>query len=198
MQDKVIHSNALKLDDLLAAPFLAAARADAQMSQEQLQQIINTCFESHTREDGTEVKKPIHVDMVLERKVIVPSEDAKKEVEQQTSQMVLSVPLLTLLPMSSLSITKVSLDYSLEIVSQLGKKSTNTKQASQTSNGSSGAVKPSIRATVANKSKQNSSQTEQSSTKSQLDVTMEASQTPLPEGVKILVEAFSKSLNTSK
>jgi len=200
MSDKLLNTNSMSLEALLAAPFVAAAKANAYMSHEQFEQLMGTCFTTTTDKEGNKKQSPIYIDMVLERKVILPSEDAEKDIKFDSEVMTLSVPMLTLLPLSSLNITNIDLDYSLEIVTQQNRSVTrNSKSKNQSKNETSQSNNnaPLLNAAVSNKSTQ-SEGSQQSSNKSLLHVKMKASQTPLPEGMKVLIEAFSKNLNVSK
>ena len=97
------------IETILAAPLLAAVRANNLMAREQSSLILDTAF---YEEQG--VYKPVMINLSFTRRTLKPGGDTGSDGTVEIP-MVVRVPLLTLLPMSALGVEKVDISYKLNI-----------------------------------------------------------------------------------
>lgn len=101
-----------RLTDLVSAPLIAAAEANAKMSQAQVDFLLECCF---TKNGDSYAPKMIQLE--LTRGVITPA--APGEIDQAT-QMVdattsFNLPLLTIVPLNSLAVNNVDVNFEMDI-----------------------------------------------------------------------------------
>lgn len=188
MADKTDSNNlgqGIAIEELLAAPFVAAASANTAMANKQTAFLMDTCFESVDKDDG-ESYVPKMVTLTLMRNVLTDRSDRDGKPIMEKYQVDFQVPILTLVPLNSLSVTDVNVKFELEIVSQAG-------NGSAQSNKNSEDVQ--LRGTVGVDSKNSNQYSRRNAAK--LSVEMNAGTIPLPLGLTTLLELYSKNINTT-
>ena len=125
---KKIYSG-ISIDQLLAAPLVAAANANFSMAKKQTVFLMESCFDrkniSNKDEDEDEddevqdyVYYPKMVTLSMTKNVIKPGIDNNKKPKMEQISTNFEVPILTLIPFNSLSLTDISVNLDLEIISQ--------------------------------------------------------------------------------
>lgn len=186
---------------LIAGPLVAAAEANNQMAVSQLDFMLKTCFESADEKDA-EVKqgkignvKPIMINMEMTRGVI---DGSKSPPDITQAKSVITLPLLTLLPINSLAVDDVNVDFTMEVKSSSSKEKSSS-QSSDTNVDASLTVSlfiVDIKASVSHHSSSQSSDKQhyQNSQNSTYNVKVHAGQLPLPPGITSVIQAYSQNI----
>jgi hypothetical protein len=149
---------------LIAAPLTAVSKANMSMLSGQANFILSKCF---SNEDGT--YQPIMVNMTISR-----------QSDDQMDTLSFKVPLLSLLPLNNLAVEEAKLNFSLDI----------TTVSSYTTGD---AMAPTARKSVLNgRIVRENSKEEKSS--AHLTVELNAKSIPLPNGLKTLIDLYSKAI----
>ena len=98
----------LNIESIIGAPLVAASKANVMMLTGQARFLLDYCFE---QEAGNDLRRPVMVSMVLRESSI----DGDGIVS--VNEIIFQVPLLCLLPLNSLAIDNVNVDFDLEITS---------------------------------------------------------------------------------
>lgn len=156
----------INLDSIISAPMVAVSKANSIMLSGQSEFILNYCFNKLTASDNS---------ITYEPKMIVLS--VKKRAEEVSF---IDIPLLTLLPINSLAIDKMKVEFNMEITSISSYKAdreNSLERKAQLSGKLSGDKKNSGNAINSNKN---------------LSVFVEASKLPLPNGLLNIIDMYSK------
>ncbi|WP_379963277.1 DUF2589 domain-containing protein [Epilithonimonas sp. UC225_85] len=102
-QEQYNHKAAL-IEDLLAAPFIAAANANSKMAQEQVKFLMETCFDA--KDDSF---SPKMVSLTIRK-------NSKSETEPD-ELISFELPLITIIPFNSLCVKDINVKFDMEIVS---------------------------------------------------------------------------------
>ena len=175
----------IAIEELLAAPFVAAASANSAMANKQTTFLMETCFESVEKEGG-DTYVPKMVTLTLMRNVLTERTDRNGNPIMKKYQVDFQVPILTLVPLNSLSVTDVKVKFELEIVSQAGNNANQSKKKSDDVQ---------LRGTVGIDSKNSNQYSRRNAAK--LSVEMNAGTIPLPVGLTSILELYSKNISTT-
>lgn len=184
----------LPMKSLIGAPLNAAAEANAMMGKAQTQYLLSTCFEEAA--EGAP-RSPIMIIMEITRSVIKADGTPGASV---TTQM--NLPILTILPLNSLAVDDVSVDFEMEVKSSFS----NDKETSQESEVVAEAgfeakigygcfsaeVHGSVKSTTKSASSDKSHYEKSNSAK--YTVHVHAGQLPLPQGVTTIIDAYTKAI----
>lgn len=200
----------LPMDSLIGGPLNAAAKANAAMALTQTTFMLDTCFtkEELTPASGSQAAvynyKPIMIKMSLTRGVITPP-DPSVQGSTTTVQPVetkFDLPLITIIPLNSLAVDNVDITFDMEVKSSYGEEQSQesrTKVAAEASFEAkigygpfSATVKGS--ASYDKEDKSSSSSHYEKSNSAKYHVGVHAAQLPMPKGVNIIIEAFSKAI----
>ncbi|WP_409425022.1 MULTISPECIES: DUF2589 domain-containing protein [unclassified Pseudoalteromonas] len=189
----------LPMKSLIGAPLNAAADANANMAISQTRFLLETCFQPLSKDDKTSgIRKPIMVKLEVTRPVI--NEKTGKALEPATST--LNLPLLTILPLNSLAVKNVDVNFEMEVKSSFSHDTeTSSSQNKETSGsfeagfsymGFSAKVEGSVKST----SQSSSSDKEhyEKSNSAKYTVAVNAGQLPLPEGVTTIIQAYTAAI----
>jgi Protein of unknown function (DUF2589). len=200
----------LPMDALIGGPLKAAAEANAMMAVTQTEFILNTCFTKIPVEPATTPEsytyQAIMVTMSLKRGVIVPLDPTKPFDEQESTIDVVTttfeLPILTLIPINSLGVDSVDIKFDMEVKSSFSD-TTNEETANQMALASSfeakvgyGIFSASVTGSASYDSQSSSSRNThyEKSNSAQYSVAVHAGQLPIPEGVAIIIKAFSNAI----
>ena len=175
--------------DLIGAPLTAAASANSKMLKLQTAYLFETCF---VKKDDDSFE-PVMIEMSIFRSSVDSSDRENPTLKNYSAKF--KVPLLTLIPINSLAVDSVDINFSLEIVSQKEVSSdqtiegetnlTNTKKSEQKKTELSGRVSYDSK----------DIKKEKSHNSSKLDVKMQAKSLPLPLGITTLIDLYVKTIN---
>lgn len=175
--------------EIIGAPLIAASKANAAMAREQVEFLLKYGF---IFEEGNYT--PRMITMSITRSFMEPqgNEEGGKALENATA--IFEIPLITLLPLSSLAVEKITLDFDFEVTSEI-----NESNSGSVDNNGESKRKPGLRlrgrvgnSGLETKSKGRSQYTKQS--KSLFKVSVITGTLPLPTGVKMMLDLYSKAL----
>ena len=183
---KPTFDNQIDIEALISAPLVAASKANVIMLTGQTRFVLEYCFKKDDK--GTYV--PIIIEMVMSKGVLDEEEsEANPGNTIKTIKKVelnFGVPLLCLLPINSLAINKVTVDFDMEITSANVWESITTNDSDKKITRKQVALKGKIKSEDKSQYK--------SSMSSKMKVNIDASPLPLPLGLLSIMELYSKSI----
>ncbi|MBX7155332.1 MAG: DUF2589 domain-containing protein [Candidatus Kapaibacterium sp.] len=189
----------LPMDDLIGAPLNAAAKANAAMALTQTQFMLNTCFSyDATNKNYT----PIMIKMSLTRGVLVPGAKPEDPPTMSTFETKFDLPILTIIPLNSLAVDEVDINFEMEVKSSYGEE-TSKKQETEVAVSTEwevkagwGPISASIKGNASYDSKDSSSFNShyEKSNSAKYTVHVHAGQLPLPKGVDTIITAFTLAI----
>lgn len=187
------YHSGISIDQLLAAPLVAAANANSSMAKKQTVFLMESCFDRYSNsedEDEEEIEEFIYhpkmVTLSMTKNIIVAGTEKYKKPKMNQISTNFQVPILTLIPFNSLSLTDLTVNLDLEIVSQkFRKKSDNGKVIASDGVELSGAV-----------SYKTLGKKQYSRKYSTLSVEMNAGSIPLPVGFTTILDLYTKNINS--
>ncbi|RAJ26921.1 DUF2589 domain-containing protein [Pedobacter cryoconitis] len=156
-----------KLSGLITEPLIAAIAANSKMAKAQTDFMLETCF---TKDDAGQYK-PVMIEMTLTRGVITPGTTENPESTIQNSDTRFSIPLLAIVPLNSLAVNEITLNFDVEIKGVVNEGDKGGEELYGLVSGEKIAGKPI------------------------LSFAIHTAQLPLPRGVNMLIEAFSQSIS---
>ena len=198
-QDLIPQVNSeVSIDAMISAPLVAASKANAEMVLGQTNFLLRNCFAQVKVSPATEsmpaVYKydPIMIQMSLTRSVIDTNKLPSDEEYMKIETMDFSIPLLCIIPINSLAIDNVTVDFDMEVtsISTWEIKSDDLKNGNRVLNKQAqlnGKISSDPKTTGDNQYKKQSS--------SRLKVHINASPLPLPLGVLSILDLYSKNIN---
>jgi hypothetical protein len=219
----------LPMDSLIGGPLNAAASANGTMAANQVKFMLDTCFTKIVVPATTVAPitpaytnyAPIMINMSLTRQVITPiGESAAKAwaaytpAEQQTNiankpqtqiddiTTKFNLPLLTIIPLNSLAVQTVNINFEMEVKSSYGEDHSNESSKSMAAEASFeakidyGIFSASVKGSASTKSEDKTSESShyEKSNSAKYTVAVTAGQIPLPEGVKTIIDAFAGAI----
>lgn len=186
----------LPMKSLIGAPLIAAAEANSMMAMNQTRFILNTGFElDESGESPT--YKPIMINMTLSRQVVTAGGEPAESVETN-----FCLPLLTIIPISSLAVDEVNVYFEMEVVSSFSTEKNDKDESNEgvqssidkrlKSDGCTAELTGSVTASQKTSSSENSKFEKSNSAK--YEITAHAMQIPLPKGITTILEAFTQSI----
>lgn len=181
-----------RIADLLSAPLVAAATANSFMVREQTRFLMDTCFIAK----GSNQYEPVMIEMSLSKSIL--SKDENSEIKRQEIITTFQIPLLTLVPLNSLVVDNVDIDFCLEIVSYTGSTSNASSHPEENSaedkwHQKSNSNEPALSGKLSYDAKDKGEN--RSHNASKLNVKIHAGTIPLPIGVTTLIDLYVKSIN---
>ncbi len=177
--------NQVDIESLISAPLVAASKANVVMLTGQTRFLLEYCF---NKEGDT--YKPIMINMVMSRATLIEEEDPNnsgkmiKNFKEET--LTFGVPLLSLVPINSMAINKVNVDFEIEITSA------NTWDSSPSNNSANNITEKKV--ALKGKIKNDAKGEYKSSMSSKLTVNITAEPLPLPLGLLSIMDLYSKSI----
>lgn len=201
----------LPMGDLIGAPLMAAADANHKMAMTQVKFMLDTCFSKKKMAGGGEGKDdqyeylPVMVELKLKRPVISTVKGDKPsdtKVTIDSAESSLTIPLLTLLPLNALAVDDVNINFNMEVKSSFSSEQTEAEKENMSAEGSFeakvgyGPFSASVSGSVSKSSEKSNSKTDkyEKSNKATYDVKVHAGQLPLPEGVGVIIQAYTDNI----
>ena len=193
----------LPMESLIGGPLNAAAKANSAMALTQTMFMLDTCFKK--KELGSKTPpvynyEPIMIDMVLTRSVITQGMDLTSGIPQASTKF--SLPLLTILPINSLAVETVDINFEMEVKSSFSEDNNEAKSSETAGEGSfetnigRGLLSTTIKGSASYSSKDSSTHNThyEKSNSAKYTVNVHAGQLPLPKGVNTIIEAFAQAI----
>ena len=190
----------LPMDSLIGGPLQAAANAQQGLAMTQTQYILNTGFNQTKDDKGNLTYTPITATIAMGQSQPVVAADGS--VTTANSQLNVDFPLITMIPIPSLAVTEVDITFDMEVKSSYTHE-TDSETSSKTHDEGSfdakagwGCFSVEVKGAISHDSSQSNSdkQTYQKSNDAKYHVEVKAAQQPIPDGIKMLLEMFSKNM----
>lgn len=169
------HRGEMSMESIIGAPLIAASKANSMMQAEQLRFLLDTCFT--LGETGSETLSPVMVKMELYTPSVgrfdIPDDAGRVKVNKLEFQ----VPLISIIPINSLAVNNIDVDFSMEITSML--------QGTHLGGECDVALKGRIAKSVQSDDKRNASA---------LNVKIKANSISLPKGVLELIDMYTNNI----
>lgn len=184
------------IESIISAPLIAASVANSMMARDQAKFIMDFCF----TKDGDSYQ-PVMIELSITNSVIDPEERENGVVVKPQGIKQIStrfhLPLLTIIPISSLAVDSVSLQFELELVSQEQVEESYSKAFNLL--GAPKEKKVQLKGKVSYDSKERNESTghknSQTQNSSSIKVNVNASQLPLPVGMSTILDMYAKSIH---
>lgn len=182
--------SALNIADLISAPLTASASANSKMLKLQTAYLIETCFE----QKDDDCYEPVMIEMSISKSHLDKVKNESASFKDISAKF--KVPLLTLIPINTIAVDTVDVNFSLEIVQQKEVKTTTTKN-SKTSSNKIFEKRTEAKTELSGRVSYDSSdlKKEHSLNSSKLDVKIHAKSLPLPRGITTLIDLYVNSIN---
>jgi len=177
-------SSELNIESIISAPLIAASKANVAMVTGQARFLLDYCFQKDEERDTYE---PVMITMSLTKGIIDETKlpDDPDYITMQTLNF--GMPLLCIVPLSSIAVDKVTIDFDMEITSVTSYESEHgILQKRAILNG-----KISNTSQDANDSNKNQYKSQSSS---KLKVNVNAGPLPLPMGVLTILDMYTKAI----
>lgn len=177
----------LNIESLIAAPLIAASKANVVMVTGQVRALLENCF----RRNGSNYE-PVMINMVLSRTEL----DTTAETAPGTppkfkrAELQFAVPLITIVPINNLVVEKVDVDFDLEITAVYHKPSSSNLADGDPIN----EKKAVLHGRIANR-KSTADADDEEKGSARLKVNIHASPLPLPTGLLNILDLYSKSIH---
>ena len=194
------------LDALIGRPLVAGLKGNEMMAREQVKFLLDTCFYRHRREPPAdrprrssrgrgsrppevgEVYEPVMITMSMTRSVLEAG-DGRGSASIGQATIDFQVPLLTILPISSLAVEDMAFEFDMEVYSQVEVEESKegplaSSERDRTSHELLGSIKYGSRQSAESQRGQDA----------HISVTVAAGSLPLPLGVNIILDAYSKAI----
>jgi hypothetical protein len=192
--------NELSIESLISAPLVAASKANVLMVTGQTRFLLENCFDQKD-EDTYEPKLII---MSLKKGIIDNTEESKESNEPadptkiKVIEMTFSIPLLCIVPINSLAIDQVTVDFDLEITSVTSSDTASDDDKKQRLDSGIMDQKAQLNGKISYNPNEGSSDSKTSQYRSQmssrLKVHINAGPLPLPVGVLSILDLYTKSI----
>ncbi|MGZ8302710.1 MAG: DUF2589 domain-containing protein [Telluria sp.] len=191
----------LPIGTLIGAPLQAAADAQQSLAMTQTQYILNTGFnQEKDTTTGQITYKPITAKIAMGQSQPVVGQDGS--VTTANSQLNVDFPIITMIPIPSLAVTTVDITFDMEVKSSFTHETDEEKSSKTHEEGSFdakagwGCFSVEVKGSVSHDSSQTNSdkQTYQKSNDAKYHVEVKAEQQPIPDGIKMLLDMFSKNM----
>jgi len=203
----------LPMQDLIGGPLMAAAQANSKMAMTQVKYLMDLAFEETTSGDDISYK-PIMIDMVLKRPVIEETTSGNgggsggggggdvTGVKMTTAESKISLPLLTILPLNSLAVETVDINFNMEVKSSYSEDTNESAQSNTNSQGSfkakynAGLFSVTVKGSVSHSTSSSQSHDThyEKSNSAEYTVSVHAGQLPLPPGVTTIITAYTNAI----
>jgi hypothetical protein len=190
----------LPMDSLIGGPLQAAASAQQGLAMTQTQYILNTGFNQTKDANGNITYTPITASIAMGQSQPVIAADGT--VSTADSHLSVNFPIITMVPIPSLSVTSVDIAFDMEVKSSYTHE-TDAETSSKTQEQGSfdakagwGCFSVEVKGSVSHDSSQSNSdkQTYQKSNDAKYHVEVKAEQQPIPEGIKMLLKMFGDNM----
>lgn len=179
-----VNAHALNLEDLLSTSIIAISKANSEMAKEQMSFILNNCFEIDS------VKKSLKPKTVT----ITVTKNISNTTEFDNAQYIkteLDIPIITLLPFSSLCVKDFKTVFDLEI-------KTHVKKNSKSNQNTDSKSKYALKSCISYDTSKTKSNHRDSSKKASIHVEINGGEIPLPNGLKTILNAYTKNIIPTK
>lgn len=184
--------NEIDIESIIAAPLVAASKANVVMAMGQQQFLLDFCFEK--KDDGS--YEPRMVKMVMEKGIVDHDKEPNDPGYIKMERLAFSVPLLCIVPFSSLAVDKVTVDFDMELTSAISEEYGKNKKKSDKITGKKCRLNGRIssRREGEGESETSVSRTYKRQQSSTLKVSLNAGPLPLTNGMLFMLDLYTKAI----
>lgn len=179
-------SQGIAIQQLLAAPFIAAASANSAMARKQITFLMDSCFDH----DDDDIYQPKMIIMTMTKNVLLPTNNKNDKPKMEQISTKFQLPILTLIPFNSLCVKDISVKFDLEIVSQMSGANSSQKTSKDSED-------IELKGTVSYDSNEKKQDQYQRRNSSKLSIEMNGGSIPLPVGLTTILELYTKNINST-
>lgn len=176
----------LPLKALIGAPLKAAADANAMVARSQTQFLLSTCFD---KDEKSGQLKPIMIEFTLSRQVL---DSAGKLAPSQ--QMTLQMPLMSILPISSLAVEKLKIAFEMDVKSSTHFNHEQNDDLKKSSSGDLDSKQRSHQFATEMHGSLTCSESQKQQAHAKYQIELEAGTLPLPIGLRTMLDVFAKNI----
>ncbi len=178
------------IEQVIAAPLEAVARANSNMAHEQLAFLLKYCFEE--KPDGNYI--PRMINLTVTRQEVVHGDNDNIDIISLESTI--NLPILTIVPISSLAVEKMEINFDLEVTSMETFSSDSQSDANKNKAPGSGKQNKGValRGKIGSQRSNKTSSNRKEQNKSNLEIKITAGPLPLPSGVLTMIDSFNKQI----
>lgn len=201
----------LPMSSLIGGPLNAAAEANAAMAATQTKFMLDTCFArkeiTPATTPATYTYEPVMIQMKLTRGVIQPQDAPAGGGPIPTPVIVpvtttFDLPILTIIPLNSLAVDNVDINFEMEVNSSFSNETSETTQTQVKAEASFeakigwGPFSATVRGSASYDHNDSSTHSThyQKSNSAKYTVNVHAGQLPLPKGVNTIIEAYTNAI----
>jgi hypothetical protein len=187
------YSSELDIESIISAPLVAASKANVVMVTGQTRFLLEYCFQQ--KDDGN--YEPKMINMVMKQGVPDPTKKPGDPAYIQEAKMTFTIPLLCLVPLNSLAIDKVTVDFDLEITSMTSRDvKTEITGSTGDENQKRNIIdkKVQLNGMISYKHNNTCNETYKNQSTSRLAVNINAGPLPLPVGVLTILDLYTKTI----
>ncbi len=182
-------SNSHAIENIISAPLVAAAHANSMMQREQTTFMMDTGF--------NEVNgrfEPLMIEMVLIQNVLEDTTDAHGKPVMKTIETTFNLPILTIIPLNSLAVDQVNVQFEMEIHEQINRNTSTCKNSTNSFGQPTNNTQ--LKGKISYDSREDTSATSpyRRQNSSSLKVLVNVSPLPLPVGVNTIIDLYQKSI----
>ncbi len=182
------NSGEIDIESIITAPLVAASKANVVMATGQQRFILDYCFTK--TDDGTH--EPILIKMVMVKGVVDPDKQEGEAGHLKKVDLVFSLPLLCIVPFSSLAITSLTIDFDLDLTTATSSETTRSKEGKIIDR------KAQLKGRISSSSDDNFGDSTKNNSRSQksssLRVSLTAGSLPLPNGLLTILDMYTKAI----
>ena len=175
----------LNIESIIGAPLIATSKANSLMHSEQVHFLLETCFTADKVDN--EALTPVMVKMVLTNYNIDYSNGLDDSIPITTNKIEFQVPLISLIPINSLSVNSVEVDFNMEITSM--------SQTESFSSNDNAGVNTILEGKIAKSCQSKDAISNETQGSSNLNVKICANSLPLPKGIIELIDIYTRSIH---
>jgi hypothetical protein len=177
------------IDQVIAAPLEAAARANSSMAHEQLAFVLKYCFEETS--EGKYL--PRMINLTITRHEIVEGENGDSELINV--EAMINLPVLTIVPLSSLAVEKIEINFDLEVTSMESNSKKGSLKSANSPKSPTGEDKGmSLRGKIGPSRSKTTTSDRKEQSKANLEIKLTAGPLPLPTGILSMIDSFAKHI----
>jgi hypothetical protein len=181
-------SRSHNIERIISAPLVAAAHANAIMQREQTKYMMETGF---NEKNGR--FEPVMIEMLLIQQVMDDQVQGNADPVMKTIETTFNLPILTIIPINSLAVDHVNVQFIMEINQEITQNANSSKSTGP--NIGPPAKKTQLKGRISYDSNEyvpNTTRRRQNT--SSLKVEVNAAPLPLPVGVNIILDLYQKAI----
>ncbi len=177
------------IEKIISAPLVAAAHANSMMQKEQTAFMMETGFKEV---NGKYI--PEMIEMVLTQHVMDQNSSTENAPGMKTIETSFNLPILTIIPMNSLAVDQVNVQFEMEVNQQISRNENQSNTISHTLAPNTTSTQLKGRISYDSKEDANATSQYRRQNSSSLKVEVNAAPLPLPVGVNTILDLYQKSI----